>query len=285
MRRARDGLRRPAAGRLAIAAAFAFAALAWTAASSEPASHLKGLSRLLDDAANAHPNALWRVVHGLCVRDMKVSGLPAPCVAVDLDGGYAIVKDYETPTQYLLVPTARLAGIESPALQAPDSPNYWQAAWTARRLIEKQVGQPIPRDAIGLAINSVYARTQRQLHIHIDCVRADVRAALKARRAEIGARWAVLGTRLAGRTYRARWVAGADLGANDPFKMLAESDPATRAAMARQSLIVIGAVGADGGPGFVLLSDRADPPNREMGDGERLLDHHCGLLSKPAPGR
>ena len=38
----------------------------------------------------------------------------------------------------------------------------------------------MPRDDISLAVNSVYGRSQNQLHIHIDCVRSDVRNALRA---------------------------------------------------------------------------------------------------------
>jgi hypothetical protein len=34
--------------------------------------------------------------------------------------------------------------------------------------------RPIPRDVVGLAINSQKARSQNQLHIHIDCVMAEV---------------------------------------------------------------------------------------------------------------
>ena len=34
-----------------------------------------------------HPNALWRVVHGLCLRDMQIIGRPNPCLAVDRQQG------------------------------------------------------------------------------------------------------------------------------------------------------------------------------------------------------
>ena len=60
------------------------------------------LSRALSGAEAAHPNALWHIVHGLCVRDMRASGNPAPCAQVDLDGGSALIKDVQRPTQYLL---------------------------------------------------------------------------------------------------------------------------------------------------------------------------------------
>ena len=93
-------------------------------------------------------------------------------------GRYAVLKDANGPTQYLLLPTARIVGIESPALQAPDAINYFAAAWDARRFVEEALGHDLPGDRVGLAVNSVLARTQNQLHIHIDCIRADVRATL-----------------------------------------------------------------------------------------------------------
>ena len=63
-------------------------------------------------AAADHPNALWHVVHGLCLRDQRVTGQPAPCLSVDPREGYAVAPDLGHRTQVLLVPTVRLAGIE-----------------------------------------------------------------------------------------------------------------------------------------------------------------------------
>jgi CDP-diacylglycerol pyrophosphatase len=212
------------------------------------------------------------------VVDMKASGLPAPCSAVNLKAGYAVLKDIRGATQMLLIPTDRISGIESPKLLAPQSPNYWQAAWSERRLFEQRAGRSAPRDDVGLAINSAYGRSQDQLHIHIDCVRPQVKAALKAHEAEIGTRWAPLDVPLAGRRYHALRLMGEDLGARDPFKLLAEGDADARADMGRETLVVIGEVFAGGQPGFVLLSDRADLISLDEGHGEALLDHECKVL-------
>ncbi|MET0331942.1 MAG: CDP-diacylglycerol diphosphatase, partial [Dyella sp.] len=43
--------------------------------------------------------------------------------------GYAILKDHHGPAQYLLIPTARITGIESPLLLRAGAPNYFAAAW------------------------------------------------------------------------------------------------------------------------------------------------------------
>jgi CDP-diacylglycerol pyrophosphatase len=231
-------------------------------------------------ARAAHPNALWRVVHDLCVTDKTLIGLPAPCLSVDVARGVAVVKDAGHATQLLLVPTAKVTGIESPSLLAPDAPNYWQAAWDTRRSFEQELGHAAPREDIGLAVNSRFGRTQDQLHIHIDCVRADVRQALRAHGREIGDTWSTLGFDLAGHRYRARRLDGADLGTRDPFKLLAE-DPEARADMGRETLAVVGMSFEGGQPGFVLLSDHADLPRSDKAASEDLLDHRCGVLKTP----
>ena len=222
------------------------------------------------------PHALWLVVHDACVPDQRRLGSPSPCAEVGLAAGYAVLKDINGPTQFLLIPTARVSGIEDPALLSPEAPNYWAEAWRARRHVERRADRPLGRDEIALAVNSAEARTQDQLHIHIDCVRPAVRAALRAHAGEIGARWAPFPVPLAGDRYLARWVDGPDLAGADPFRLLAAL-PRARAAMGRETLVVTGATAPDGRPGFILLAGRADPATNDRGSGEALQDHRCAL--------
>ncbi len=229
-------------------------------------------------ARASHANSLWRVVHGLCLRDRRLIGVAAPCAYVDLKKGYAVVDDPNGRTQVLLVPTRRLWGIESPELQRADSPNYWQYAWDSRSYFERRAGRSVPRDDIGMAINSIYGRSQNQLHIHIDCVRRDVRQVLIARQDEIGDRWRSLGFDLAGIRFRARRLEGADLGASDPFKLLYQADATARADMRLETLAVIGATFVDGRVGFILLSARATGAEEASTAAENVLDHHCDVL-------
>lgn len=266
--------------RFAAPALLAVTGIAALALTTARAARLGGLSLAVHQAETSHPSALWHVVHDLCVTDMATRGHAAPCAAVNLGAGFAVVHDPAHPTQLLLVPTARLSGIESPALQTQGSPNYWQAAWSARSLLERQVGRPLPREDVGLAINSVSSRTQDQLHIHIDCVRPDVQAVLRAHAGAIGPHWMTLSPALLGRPYRVRWIAGAELGHADPFKLLARSDPKARANMGAEGLFLVGA-SRGGRPGFILLSHRDDLARGEIGAAEELLDHQCRVLSQP----
>jgi CDP-diacylglycerol pyrophosphatase len=232
-------------------------------------------------AAAGHPNALWRVVHNLCLRDKQISGLPAPCLAVNRQQGYAVVPDPRGRTQVLLVPTTRIAGIESPQILSPDAVNYWQAAWEARRFVERRARRALSRDQVGMAINSAYSRSQEQLHIHVDCVRSDVRQALIDNSATIGAAWTRLPVPLVGRWYKVRRLTGEDLGQRNPFDLLVKGEPPARRRMPQQTLAVIGATFDDGSPGFYLLSDHADPLRGDPGFAESLLDHGCAILGQP----
>jgi CDP-diacylglycerol pyrophosphatase len=231
-------------------------------------------------AARANPNALWDIVHGQCVPDMQARGAPAPCALVEIAGGvargYAALKDIRGASQYLLIPTARVTGIEDPALLAPDAPNYFDAAWRIRDLVQARLPVPLPRDGFSLAINSQFGRTQNQLHIHVDCVRTEVRQALADNAQQVGDGWAPFAPPLVGRRYLARRLLGAELGA-DPFLLLAEAVPGARQEMGLWTIVAVGADFADAGPGFVLLARRADPARGDHGSGEWLQDHHCAL--------
>lgn len=229
----------------------------------------------------ANPNALREIVDGQCVPDMQQHADPQPCAEVDLTGGvargYAILKDIKGASQFLLIPTDVIDGIESPVLLAPAAVNYFDDAWTARTFVEKALGRTMPRDALSLAINSKYGRTQNQLHIHIDCIAADVRDALRADRDRIGDQWSLLDTPLAGHRYYARRVMGETLAGQDPFKLLAQGIPGADADMALYTIVVAGMDFDDGKPGFVILAHRADLTSGDVGSGEELQDHACAL--------
>jgi CDP-diacylglycerol pyrophosphatase len=226
--------------------------------------------------AAADPDALWTIVSNQCLPGQLNTGDPAPCALVDLNGGepggYAALKDLVGATQFLLIPTERVAGIESPQILAADAPNYFADAWRARSFVEQRAGRELPRDWLSLAINSADARSQDQLHIHVDCVRADVRQALTAHAADIGSTWQPFPVALAGRRYRALALQGSELNADNPFQLLSDGlSPGDT--MGGQTLVVVGNTGVDGRPGFVLLAGRDDAARPGTGHGEDLQDH------------
>lgn len=223
-----------------------------------------------------NPDALWGVIQRDCV------GPDAPkghCLAVSTapDRRDVLVKDTHGDYQYLLMPMDRVSGIESPALLAPEAPNYFAAAWTARAYTERALGRPLPRDVASLALNSAHGRSQNQLHIHVDCLRGDVRDQLRQMDAAIGPTWRPLPQLLRGHPYQAYRLKGRELQA-DPIRLLADG-LASSGDMGRWSLVVVGRGEDDREPGFIVLATQADADAGHQASGEELQDHACAVLT------
>jgi CDP-diacylglycerol pyrophosphatase len=229
-------------------------------------------------AQAADPDALWKIVSQKCVPNEREYGQPSPCATVDLDKGYVVLKDLVGDTQYLLMPTAKVTGIEDPAVLAPDAPNYFADAWAERHYTVTAAKRDLPRDDLSLAVNSIDGRTQNQLHIHIDCVAPAVRTAIAKNIAALEDRWASFPEPLAGHAYRAMRISGDALTIN-PFKQLA-AEVVPPDGMGKQTLVVVGANLPGGTPGFVLLADAANLATGDRGAGEELQDHSCALAQQ-----
>lgn len=228
-------------------------------------------------ARAADPNALWNIVHGRCVPDQTAHNEPAPCAHVDLGGGFAVLKDIVGATQYLLIPTARVTGIEDPQILAADAPNYWLAAWEARRYVEQRAPAPLAHDDILLAINSEWARSQNQLHIHVDCVRADVRDALRAASPGIGPAWTPI--RLADQDFAVRRLEADALPTTNIFALVAQQ-LADGEKLDSETIVLAAAINPDGSDGgFNVLMGRAGTGG-SRGHGEDLQDHTCAVAGK-----
>jgi CDP-diacylglycerol pyrophosphatase len=229
----------------------------------------------------ADPDVLWKLVHGQCAPNQAASLNPAPCAYVFLGSphefGFAVLKDRSGQTQHLLIPTDKLTGIEDARLQRPGSETYLAHAWAFRALDFARLGHGLPDRDMSLAVNSEYGRSQNQLHIHIDCVRQDVRDALARDQASIGPAWTPMSEPLAGHLYQAMAIPAADLERTNLFRRLARIIPT--GTMGRETLVVIGAVLTDGKPGFDVLVDRADKARGDDASGEDLQDHDCALKS------
>jgi CDP-diacylglycerol pyrophosphatase len=245
---------------------------------------LLGLALTHGAARAADPSALWKIVNGECVPHEETEQNPAPCAAVDLaegvQKGYGVLKDINGVAQFLLIPTARIGGIEDPAILAPGATNYWAAAWKARSFVDQRLHTSLPRDAIALAINSLAGRTQNQLHIHIDCVRPDVRRALAENLDKIAEVWTQFPVLLAGHAYRSIRINQENLDGVDPFHLLANDIPHSQADMGMHTLVLVGTSFADGSSGFVLLDDHADIAAGDRASGEQLQDHTCAIAQK-----
>jgi CDP-diacylglycerol pyrophosphatase len=227
--------------------------------------------------------ALWHIVHDRCVVGEIKTGDALPCSYVNIStgeqNGYAVLKDLVGKTQYLLIPTRQLSGIESPEILASNAPNYWQAAWDARRYINLRVGRDLPRNVIGMAVNSSAQRTQDQLHIHIDCLQPGVKRLVDDYAEHIHEKWTELPFELSGPRFMARRIESPDLQGVNVFQLLYSTNEMAHRDMSRQTLVVLGVKFSPNRDGFVVLSQRADPANHAFGHGEDLLDHSCSILN------
>ena len=228
-------------------------------------------------APPAHPNglALWNIIHDRCLPDQAERGSPAPCEAVVIDHGvgrgYVLLKDRAGPAQTLLLPAARITGIEDPRLMASDAPNYFAFAWNARGVVAAKLGRPLPDRALAVTVNSLWGRSQDQLHLHIDCLSAATVAGLA--RWPLATRWSPL--TLGGHPYLVRRLEGPVLRV-DPFHLLAGS---VRGASGRMGQWTLALAGDPNGRDLLLIAGHADPAKGDAGSAEELQDHDCAAAA------
>ncbi len=219
-----------------------------------------------EEARASDRGDLWRVVHDICAPMQKLVGLPAPCLKVDRERGFAVVRAPNDVTRIIVVPTRKIEGVESPLLLRADAPHFWSYAWSSRGEVSAAAKRPLSWTDIGMAINSSGSRTQDQMHIHVDCVDGRLKSALRAHPPRRDG-WTDLDLPWADR-YRAKQIGIKDLDRNI-FKMVADETPGAKRRMGEESLAVVGYEGPSGERGFVVLASGGD------GHAEELLDHQC----------
>ena len=227
----------------------------------------------------ASRNGLWMVVHDICLPAYRDIGVAFPCTEVNIadgpDRGFAVLRTPSAPAHIIVVPTAPISGIESPALLSEHVPNYWEAAWGARRFVEEAARRQLPRDNMAMAINSAAGRSQDQLHIHVSCIAPALAEFLRRHEPEIRETWSPLGAPLLGHRFLAMKVETENLAGADPFKLLARGLPASKSSMGRHMLAVTGATFHNGRSGFYLLTNDPRPLSDGIVNAEALLDANC----------
>lgn len=223
---------------------------------------------------SSNPDALRKIVLQQCIPNQQQNQDPAPCAEVNLKGGYVLLKDRNGPLQYLLMPAYRINGIESPLLLNPQTPNFFWQAWQRREIMRQHRGSAVSDDVVSLTINSRSGRTQNHLHIHISCLRPDVRHQLNNEASAISSRWLPLPGGLMGHEYLARRVTETELAQRSPFLMLAEEVPEAREHMGRFALAM--AKQSDGS--LVLLATERNLLTLNRASAEEIQDHSCTLL-------
>lgn len=232
------------------------------------------VSGLAIAAFHFHNNAdaLWQIVSEQCVPGQQQRGDPAPCRQVDIAEGYVTLKDRNGPLQYLLLPVAKISGMESPQLLDPHTPNFFLLSWQHRRLLAEKRAAPVADSAISLTINAQYGRTQNQLHVHISCLRRDVRQQLDQLAPSLNERWQT--QTLLRHPYLLRTVTPEQLAAETVFIRLANEVPGARTQMGHYGMAL--AVLPDGR--LVLMAVERNWLKLNRGSAEEIQDHNCGIL-------
>ena len=201
--------------------------------------------------------SLRLIVQNFCVINWTQHRDPSPCDRVFLadekssDSGYAILPDPGGGAHYLLVPTQTMPGTDSSELLDPDLPNYFAEAWRARDLLTKFVGHEVPRTAIGLVVDTVPTRSYDQFHIHIECIRQDVAASLRAAAEQVIDVWQPL--TVAGAPFQAMRISSDGLDGSNLYELVANMKPDTARHLRDYTLFAAGAQ-FKSGPGFILLT-------------------------------
>jgi CDP-diacylglycerol pyrophosphatase len=188
------------------------------------------------------------------------------CRLSDPKDGYVIIKDNDPrkPQAYLILPIAKVTGVEDPLIFKPPVVDFWQHGWAQSATYP---GRP-PADT-ALAINSRHARSQNQLHIHISCVRSDVKSALLATPIPFYPDKPVaLPLAPHQHVYEVVKVTGL-AGPLSPF-LLARDNPGAKADMGDQSIAVVGSAKADE---YFVLSTHHGADNPAFA--EELLNQSC----------
>jgi CDP-diacylglycerol pyrophosphatase len=210
------------------------------------------------------PDSLWSLAQ-CCARSLASD---PDCRSYSKTRSFVILKDNSPrkPDGYLIIPTARVTGIEDPHVFSPPVADLWAFGWQEARTYVRR-----PASDSGLAINSVFGRTQNQLHIHISCLRRDVAEILARNEASIGEDPATpFEARLPPHGNPYRVVEVTSLLAESPFDVVAAMPGARPPNMAQQSIAVAGS--RKPGVWFVLDTWHHDD---DAGAAEELLDQTC----------
>ena len=226
---------------------------------------------------------LWNIVSQGCLPNQKSNNQPAPCAEVVFlgkgsDQGYAILKDRNGPLQYLLLPTTKISGIESPEIISKDAPNYFYYAWISRLHMLKKYNAVISDEDISLAINSSYGRSQNQLHIHISCIRPDVKILIHQNLESIEDTWSEFPGGILGHNYFARRISLEQFKEKNPLKLLANDFPEAKNKMNEFGLALLPIKEKNGLVDFILLVDHVDVLKMDKASVEEVQDHKCPQL-------
>jgi CDP-diacylglycerol pyrophosphatase len=142
----------------------------------------------------------------------------------------------------------------------------------------KKYGNSISDQDISLAMNSALARSQNQLHIHISCIRPDVRMQINQHQGAVKTTWAKFPGTLVGHTYYARRLSVNDFKNKNVFMMVSDGLPEAKKNIQQYGVAVVPLMRKNKTRGFILLAEKADEASQNLGSAEEIQDHDCPQL-------
>ncbi|WP_313571678.1 CDP-diacylglycerol pyrophosphatase [Pantoea piersonii] len=243
---------------------------------------LSAIALLLTGCARS--DALWMVAQDLCMTNYHYRHDPAPCQQIyqpqSKEQGFSILQNPRYKYHFILVPNLAMSGIESISLSRAGRTDYFGYAWLMRYRLMSAYGADVPDDMLGLAINSAWGRSQNQLHIHLTCLREDVRRQLQAERPYIDEQWRPLPDRLLNHTYYARRVMQPTVMGIYPIALVARDFRLSSPELADYGIALIPTT-FSGEKGFILLTTRRGWDRGNRASVESLLDKRCEILTAP----
>lgn len=234
---------------------------------------------------NKESDALWRIVSQQCLpKGEYINQKVNPCIHVDTSEGekkgHVVFKDRVGVLQYLLMPTDFISGIESPKLLKDDTPNFIYLSWQARLYMERKMRMELNPQHVSLAINSQFGRTQNHLHVHISCIRPDVKKVLDSNAESFKDQWSLLDFKINGHTYWAKKVSETQLAEMNVFKNMADeiSGAANSLGEFGLGLAVIADKKNPEGYALILLASRREASTSNKGSVEEIQDHECRAI-------
>lgn len=234
---------------------------------------------------NEGSGVLWHIVSQQCLEQGKYKNQKInPCIHVDTENGvkqgHVVYKNRVGILQYLLMPTEPISGIESSKLLSDKYPNYIYLAWEAKSYMDRKMRSKIEPENIALAINSKLGRTQNHFHIHISCIKPEVKKTIEDEQSKIGDKWEKLSEQINGHTYFARMMTIEDLKNENILKSIEIEIPGASPSLAEfgMGLTAIKDSAQPEGYKFVALATKADKATKHKAVVEEIQDHDCRLL-------
>lgn len=214
---------------------------------------------------------LWDIVDKRCETSRDAAGA---CLVVNRQAGYVVLRDLHGPVQTLIIPTAKITGIEDAQLLQHNTKNYFNDAWLNRAILDQQHKKHIEPRYLSFSVNAAYGRTQDQLHIHSSCLKSSVYEQLQRDRHLIGKQWAVLPNNVLGHRYLAKKITLSNLATIQPFQELSAYIQQQKAGqMAEYGLAMVSAQDDE----ILLLATKLDVEDANFGSIEEVQDTFCAV--------